>query len=72
MCRALTNPDGLVLDLAAWGRDAGDGRREGRQHGAGRSRRAADYSYWAVMRDEKGRVAWSTLRLRTEDVIEAP
>ncbi|MEE2836546.1 MAG: hypothetical protein VYB65_11085 [Myxococcota bacterium] len=59
-----TSPRGVVMRVTAAEKGANTALVE--------AERAADYSYWAVMRDEKGRVAWSTLRLRTEDVIEAP
>ena len=34
--------------------------------------RSQGYSYWAIMRDEAGRVAWSTMHLSAETVIPEP
>ena len=34
--------------------------------------RSTDYSYWAIMRDELGRVAWSTMHLGAGDEIPEP
>ena len=34
--------------------------------------RSQDYSYWAIMRDQAGRVAWSTMHLAADAEIPEP
>lgn len=59
-----TSPRGVVMRVTA--------SEEGANTALVDAERTSDYSYWAVMRDAMGRVAWSHMRLTTDQVIPEP
>jgi hypothetical protein len=59
-----TSPRGVVMRVTA--------SEEGANTALVDAERSTDYSYWAVMRDQMGRVAWSHFRLDAQDEITAP